>query len=189
MMPLLVSAFLWSLVTSAVYAVWANYMVEGLGYSRTTMSRLWGTASTSEFPLMILAGWMSDRLGRLPMLSLGFLAWAVVFAGYVTVPVLPWIVLIQLTRGFAYSAYTATAMTYATEVRARAERGRAAGLFGSAGGLGMILGATAGGVLAQTFGFVPMIRLAAAVVFAGALYIGACAVWWNGDRLTGSLQG
>jgi MFS family permease len=188
MMPLLVSAFLWSLVTSAVYAVWANYMVEGLGYSRTTMSRLWATASISEFPLMILAGWMSDRLGRLPMLSLGFLAWTVVFTGYVVVPLLPWIVLIQLTRGFAYSAYTATAMTYATEVRTQAERGRAAGLFSSAGGLGMILGAAAGGMLAQTLGFVPMIRLAAAVVFAGALYMGGCAVWWNRSRPMGALR-
>ena len=182
MMPLLVSAFVWSLVTSAVYAVWANYMVEGLGYSRTTMSRLWATASSSEFPLMILAGWLSDRVGRMPMLSLGFVAWTVVFLGYVVVPVLPWIVLIQLTRGFAYSAYTATAMTYATEVRSQAERGRAAGLFSSAGGLGMILGAVMGGTLAQTLGFVPMIRMAAAVVFVGALYLGGCAVWWNRMR-------
>ena len=61
-------------MTGAVYAVWANYMVSELGYSQTAMSALWSLASTSEFPLMILAGWLSDRLGRLPMLSLGFLA-------------------------------------------------------------------------------------------------------------------
>jgi MFS family permease len=188
MMPLLISAFLWSLVTSAVYAVWANYMVEELGYSRTVMSRLWATASTSEFPLMILAGWMSDRLGRLPMLSFGFLAWTVVFLGYVVVPVMPWIVLIQLTRGFAYSAYTATAMTYATEVRSQAERGRASGLFSSAGGLGMILGAAAGGALAQTLGFVPMICMAAGVIFSGAVYLGGCAVRWNRAHSTWVVQ-
>jgi MFS family permease len=179
MMPLLVTAFLWSLVTGAVYAVWANYMVEELGYSRTVMSRLWAMASLSEFPLMILAGWMSDRLGRLPMLSLGFLAWTAVFLGYVAAPVMPWIVLIQLTRGFAYSAYTATAMTYATEVRSQAERGRASGLFSSAGGLGMILGASAGGMLTQTLGFTPMILMAAMVVFAGAVYLAGCAVRWH----------
>ncbi|MEA3345954.1 MAG: MFS transporter [Chloroflexota bacterium] len=179
MMPLLVSAFLWSLVTSAVYAVWANYMVEELGYSRTVMSRLWATASTSEFPLMIVAGWMSDRLGRLPMLSLGFLAWTAVFLGYVLGPMMPWIVMVQLTRGFAYSAYTATAMTYATEVRSKAKRGRASGLFNSAGGLGMILGSTAGGTLAQTLGFVPMILSAAGLIFAGAVYLAVCAVFWG----------
>ena len=176
MMPLLVAAFLWSLVTGAVYAVWANYMVEELSYSRAVMSRLWAMASLSEFPLMILAGWLSDRLGRLPMLSLGFLAWTLVFLGYVGAPVMPWIVVIQLTRGFAYSAYTATAMTYATEVRSQAERGRASGLFSSAGGLGMILGASAGGILTQALGFAPMILTAAMVIFAGAVYLGGCAV-------------
>jgi len=179
MVPLLVSAFLWSLVTGAVYAVWANYMVEELGYSRAAMSRLWATASTSEFPLMIVAGWMSDRTGRLPMLSLGFLAWTVVFLGYVVVPMMPWIVLIQLTRGFAYSAYTVAAMTYAIEVRSQGERGRTSGLFNSAGGLGMILGSIVGGTLTQVLGFVPMILICGGLIFGGAVYLGVCAVWWR----------
>lgn len=174
--PLLISAFLWSLVTGAVYAVWANYMVSELGYSPTAMSRLWALASTSEFPLMILAGWLSDRIGRLPMLSLGFLAWAVVFAGYVFAPAMPWIVAIQLTRGFAYSAFTATAMTYATEVRSRARRGEASGLYSSAGGIGSILGSSMGGVLTELTGFRPMIGTNAALIFGGAVYLAVASV-------------
>jgi MFS family permease len=173
MVPLLVSAFIWSLAFSGVYAVWANYMVERLGYSQTAMSQLWSIASTSEFPFMILAGWLSDRVGRMPMLSLGFLCWTLVFAGYIGIPAMPWIVLIQLTRGFAFSAYTATAMTYAAEVRSQAERGRASGLFGSAGGLGSIIGSAMGGALAQLVGFVPMI------VFGGSVYMGVNALRWR----------
>jgi len=138
--PLLIAALLWSLVIGAVYAVWANYMVDGLGYTPAQMTRLWAVASLSEFPLMILAGWLSDRLGRLPMLAVGFLAWAAVFAGYSLLPMMPWLLGVQLLRGFAYSAHTATAMTYAAEVRARAERGRIAGLYGTAGALGGIIG-------------------------------------------------
>jgi MFS family permease len=183
MVPLLVAAFLWSLIFGAVYSVWANYMVEHLGYSQATTTRLWSIASTSEFPLMILAGWMSDRVGRLPMLSLGFLAWSLVFVGYVTLPLMPWIVVIQLTRGFAYSAYTATAMTYATEVRSRQARGRASGLYSSAGGMGMILGSMMGGTLTQTLGFVPMICICAGLMFFGAVYLGACAVRWRARPL------
>jgi SET family sugar efflux transporter-like MFS transporter len=175
MAPLLISAFLWSLVTGAVYAVWANYMVSDIGYSRAAMSRLWAVASLSEFPLMMVAGWLSDRIGRLPMLSLGFVAWAVVFVGYITVPAMPWIVIVQLVRGFAYSAFTATAMTYATEVRARAQRGRASGLYSSAGGLGSILGSSVGGTLAQFAGFRTMIATNAALIFAGALYLASAA--------------
>jgi MFS family permease len=179
MVPLLVAAFLWSVIFGAVYSVWANYMVEQLGYSQATTTRLWSIASTSEFPLMILAGWMSDRVGRLPMLSLGLLAWSLVFVGYVTVPLMPWIVVIQLTRGFAYSAYTATAMTYATEVRSRQARGRASGLYSSAGGMGMILGSMMGGTLTQALGFVPMISICAGLMFFGAVYLGGCALRWR----------
>jgi len=170
--PLLVSAWLWSLVTGAVYAVWANYMVGEMGYSPATMTALWALASTSEFPLMILAGWLSDRFGRLPMLSLGFLAWAFVFAGYVVAPVLPWIVGIQLVRGFAYSAYTATAMTYASEVRSRAQRGWASGLFSAAGGIGSILGASVGGTLTQLAGFRVMFAANSVLILLGAVYLG-----------------
>jgi len=174
--PLLVAAFLWSLVTGAVYAVWANYMVSELGYSQAQMSRLWALASLSEFPLMVVAGHFSDRLGRLPMLSLGFLAWALVFLGYVVLPGMPGILAVQLLRGFAYSAFTATAMTYAAEVRVRAQRGHASGLYNSAGGVGAILGASLGGALAQFAGFRLMILSQAALIFAGAVYLAIVAL-------------
>ncbi|MDF1513189.1 MAG: MFS transporter, partial [Anaerolineae bacterium] len=129
LVPLLVAALLWSLVTGAVYAVWANYMVEDVGFTPSQMTRLWSLASLTEFPLMIVAGWLSDRLGRLPMLSAGFVAWSLVFTGYLVVPAMPWIIAVQLIRGFAYSAHTATAMTYAAEVRQRPERGRVSGYY------------------------------------------------------------
>jgi MFS family permease len=177
--PLLLAAFLWALVTGAVYAVWANYMVNEIGYSGAAMSRLWAIASTSEFPLMIVAGWLSDRLGRLPMLCLGFVAWGTVFLGYVSVPVMPWILLVQLARGFAYSAHTATAMTYATEVRGRAQRGWVSGLYGAAGGIGSILGAAMGGLQTQWMGFRPMIATNAALIFAGALYLAVVAITYR----------
>lgn len=173
--PLLIASLLWSLVTGAVYAVWANYMVTDIGFTPTVMSRLWATASLSEFPLMILAGWLSDRVGRLPMLSLGFVAWCLVFTGYIVTPSMPWIIVVQLLRGFAYSAFTATAMAYAAEVRGRDQRGRVSGLYSSAGGLGSILGASVGGALTQVLGFRAMFGANAAVILAGAIYLGLTA--------------
>jgi MFS family permease len=174
--PLLVSMFLWSLVTGAVYAVWANYMVGELDFTQSQMSRLWGLASFSEFPLMILTGAISDRIGRLSMLSLGFFAWTLVFLGYVVTPFMPWIVVVQLIRGFAYSAFTAASMTYATEVRAKAQRGRISGLYSSAGSIGAILGSTMGGALAQFAGTPTMILASAALIFGGAVYLGIAAM-------------
>jgi MFS family permease len=174
--PLLVSSFLWSLVMGAVYAVWANYMVSEVGYTPTAMSRLWALASLSEFPLMVLAGWLSDRTGRLAMLSMGFVAWCLVFTGYIVAPGMPWILAVQLVRGFAFSAFTIAAMAYATEVRGQAQRGRVAGLFGSAGGLGAILGGATGGALTQWLGFRPMLGVNAALILAGAVYVGVAAL-------------
>jgi MFS family permease len=172
--PLLASAFIWSLGTGAVYALWANYMVGDVGYTRGTMSRLWALASLSELPLMILAGSLSDRMGRLAMLSMSFVAWTLVFAGYIVAPGMPWIIGIQLLRGFAYSGFTATAMIYAAEARGEAQRGHVSGLYSTAGGVGSVLGASAGGFLAQYGGFHLMMGFSAALIFAGALYTGAC---------------
>ncbi|TFG71775.1 MAG: MFS transporter, partial [Anaerolineales bacterium] len=132
--------------------------------------------SLSEFPLMIVAGWLSDRTGRLPMLALGFVAWTAVFAGYLVVPFMPWIMGVQLIRGFAYSAHTATSMTYAAEVRKRAERGRISGYYSTAGAVGSILGATLGGAVTQFMGFRALIGICAGVIFAGAIYLGVEAV-------------
>ncbi len=174
--PLLIASFLWSLTMGAVYSVWANYMVTEIGYTPTTMSRLWALASLSEFPLMILAGWLSDRTGRLPMLAMGFVAWGMVFIGYIVAPVMPWIIGVQLVRGFAFSAFTIAAMAYATEVRGQEQRGRVAGLYGSAGGLGSILGGATGGTLTQWLGFQPMLGINATLILMGAVYVGVAAL-------------
>jgi MFS family permease len=174
--PLLLSAFLWSLAFGAVYSVWANYMVSELGYAQADVGRLWSLAALTEFPMMILSGWLSDRVGRLPMLSVGFLTWSLIFAGYVFVPVMPWIIVIQLTRGFAYSAFTATAMTYAAEARPRSQRGWVSGLYGSSSGIGTILGSLVGGSLAQFFGFRAMILTNGVLFLGGAAYLAVVAI-------------
>ena len=180
--PLLVASLLWSLVFGAVYALWANYMHEEIGYSERLVSQLWSLASSLEFPMMILAGWLSDRTGRLPMLSLGFVAWAVVFMGYIVAPTMPWIILIQIVRSFAFSAFTVAAMVYATEVRGKAQRGQVSGLYNSAGSIGSILGNTIGGAITQVAGFRTMIGSMTAIILGGALYL-AKAAWQHRARV------
>jgi SET family sugar efflux transporter-like MFS transporter len=183
LIPLLVSVFLWSLAFSAVLSVWSIYMVGQLNYSRTAMSRLWALAAFTEFPMMVLAGWLSDRVGRLPMLGVGLLSWVVVFSCYVLVPVYPWILLVQVGRGFAFGAFVGTSMTYATEVTTQAERGRASGVYSATRGLGAVLGGTVGGLLTQLLGFRFMLFTCAGLVFGGAIYVAAVYVRWKGaDR-------
>ncbi len=176
LMPLLIGALLWSLCFSSVYALWANYMHEVVGFETGTVSQLWSLASSLEFPMMILAGWLSDRVGRLPMMALGFFCWVLVFTGYIIAPVMPWIIGIQVIRSFAFSAFTATAMIYATEVRGKAQRGQVSGLQSSAGSIGSILGNITGGAISQVAGFRTMIGTMAAVILGGAVYLGQAAM-------------
>ncbi|MEN6480535.1 MAG: MFS transporter [Anaerolineales bacterium] len=168
--PLLIASFLFSLMMGSVYEVWANYMKLEVGYSATIVAVLWATASTSEFPFMILSGWLSDRIGRLPMLSLGFVGWAIVIASYIVVPRMPWIVIVQLTRGMAFSAVTTASMAYAAEARGRNQRGQVSGLYSAMGGVGSIVGAAMGGTLAQLVSFHFMFGVASVAMLLGALY-------------------
>ena len=95
----------------------------------------------------------------------------------------PWILLIQLIRGFAFAAFTATSMVYITEASTRQERGRAAGLLSSARGLGSIVGGTLGGLVTQLMGYVPMLAICAGLLLAGAIYLAGTHVRW---KATGS---
>ncbi|NLE44413.1 MAG: MFS transporter, partial [Chloroflexi bacterium] len=86
---------------------------------------------------------------------------------------------VQLVRGFAFSAFTATAMAYAAEVRSRGERGKVSGLYSSAGAIGSILGAPLGGTMAQLLGFRTMIAFNAIFIALGAVYLAIAAHRWN----------
>lgn len=178
--PLLVSVFLWALAFSAMQSVWSNYLVGQLNFSKTVMSRLWALAAFVEFPMMVLGGWLSDRLGRLPVLALGLLGWSVVYSCYVFFPVYPWIMLVQVGRGFSFGMFVGTSMTYATEVAEQSKRGRASGLYSSTRGLGSVLGGTVGGSLTQFLGFQFMLLTCATLVFGGAVYVATTYFRWRG---------
>jgi MFS family permease len=169
--PLLISGLILSLSMSATLSVWANYLVNDRGYTPTMVTRLWSLTALSEAPFLVAAGWLSDRVGRLPILTLGLLCWVVVLIGYAFVPIYPWILLIQLLRGFAFSAFTATAMVYITEVSAQSKRGQASGLYSSSRGLGSIVGGALGGLMTQVLGFPSLTLTCAGLLLLGAIYL------------------
>jgi len=177
--PLLIAGVILSLCMSAIQSVWANYMVNDHGYTSTMVARLWSLTALSEVPFLIATGWLSDRVGRLPMLSLGLLGWVFVALGYAFVPMYPWIWVVQLIRGFAFAAFTATSMVYIAEASTRQERGRTAGVYSSTRGVGSIVGASLGGLLTQRMGYAPMLSICAGLLFTGALYLAITHVSWR----------
>jgi MFS family permease len=168
--PLLVLALLFGVPFAAVYSVWPIWVADEQGYGRAVFARLWGLAAFVEVPCMLLAGGLVERLGRRPTFALGLGAFAVVYLAYAAAPPLPWLVAAQVLRGFAFAAFTATALTMAIELAPPADRGRAAGLYATANSVAQISGGWLGGPLAATLGFRALFVLAAGAVAGAAIY-------------------
>jgi MFS family permease len=168
--PLLLLALSFGLPFAAVYSVWPIWVADVQGYGRAVFSQLWGLAAFVEVPCMLLAGVLVDRFGRRPTFSLGLGAFALVYLAYAAAPPLPGLVAAQVLRGFAFAAFTATALTMAIDLAPPAARGRASGLYATANSLAQISGGWLGGPLAATIGFRALYALAAVSVLGAALF-------------------
>jgi MFS family permease len=163
--------FTWTFATGAVISLWPVYMTT-IGYSQTAIGGLWALAALGEAPYMLLAGHLSDRWGRKWVMLVGMALMSGVFLAYTLSPVFAWLVGAQMVRSLAYACFEAPALLYATELGLRQQRGRLAGMYYSASGLGSILGSAAGGGAAQQLGMplmfqgVVMLMLAAVAVAA-----------------------
>jgi PPP family 3-phenylpropionic acid transporter len=168
--PFLSLAFMWMFGMGAVVSLWPVYMGH-LGYSKTDVGALWALAALGEVPCLMLAGYLSDIWGRKRVLLLGLSSMACVFAAYTVSSAGAWMVGVQMFRSFAYSCFEAPALLYATELGLRQQRGRLAGLYYSANGVGGIAGATLGGAAAQYVGLPTMYRAVVVVMLLTALVV------------------
>jgi len=166
-MPFLIIVFVWFVAMRSAFEFWPVYMV-GQGFTKAVITRLWGLAALGETVAMVLAGYLCDRWGSRRVVAVGLAGMGLIFVAYTMVPRLPWLIPIQMLRSIAFSAYSAGAMVYATEMGLRRQRGRMAGLYATASSLGGISGGAMGGALAEWIGVGPMIRsIGALMVLAG----------------------
>jgi MFS family permease len=155
--PFLLLVFVWVFAFNSAFIFWPVYM-EDQGFSPTVITRLWGLAALGETVAMVVAGQLCDRWGSRVVLAGGMVGMGLVFVSYTLQPPLWGLVGVQLFRSLAFSAYSASAMLYATMMGLRGQRGRMAGLQATASSLGGITGAATGGGLAEMWGLTPMIR-------------------------------
>ena len=149
----LAGVVLWMAAHSASTSMWPNYMAT-FGYSKTTITSLWGLAAFIEMPAMYLSGALSDVFGRAALLASGGFAIALVQIGYMTVvTVLPALFVVQTVRGWGFGSYTANAMTFTAEQGDHQSRGGNSGLFQATGSVGQLVGIFIGGQLAKYMGF------------------------------------
>lgn len=168
--PLLIVALTFGLPFAAVFSVWPIWVADVLGLGRATFAQLWGIAAFVEVPCMLVAGLLVDRVGRRPIFVAGLAGFGLVYLLYLWAPPWPGLVAVQVLRGVAFAAFTATALTMAIDLAPPETRGRAAGLFTAAQGLAQIAGNWVGGPLAATLGFRTLFALAAVTVLCGAVY-------------------
>ncbi|NOZ28266.1 MAG: MFS transporter [Chloroflexi bacterium] len=152
-MAFLAGVLLWMCAFWAAYSMWPNFLFS-LGYPKSTANWLWGLAAISEVPFMNLVGILSDGLGRAPVLAMGGVGLGLVLLGYVALS--RWLIAlagVQVFRGFAYSAFTATSMVYAAESGTARTRAGSVGIYNGVIGLGQILGLAIGGQVVERAGF------------------------------------
>jgi MFS family permease len=163
--------FTWMFSFGAVISLWPVYMTT-LGYSQTAIGGLWAQAALGEVPCLLLAGYLSDRWGRkwVMLVGMGLMSW--VFLAYTLSPVFSWLIGAQVVRSLAYACFEAPSLLYATELGLRKQRGRLAGMYYSASGVGSILGSAVGGAIAQRVGL-PLMFQGVVVLMLMTVLIGA----------------
>jgi len=166
--PFLGLTFAWFMGMGSVVSLWPVFM-NGLGYSQTQISGLWALAAAGEVLWLFVAGVLADRIGRKWVIVTGVAGMACIYTAYTFAPSFMWFLPIQIIRSFTYSCFETPALLYATELGLRTQRGRLAGLYYSASGIGGIAGSALGGAAAQAFGMAPMFRATTLILLLAAL--------------------
>jgi MFS family permease len=152
-LPFLAGVFLWMMTWNGQASMWPNYMAS-LGYAKTEISSLWGLAGLIEAPSMLLAGQLSDVVGRAVLLTAGGVGASLVMVGYLVLSgALLTLLVVQIVRGVTFGSYTANAMTFAVEWGDERSRGANSGLLNTTAGAGQLIGLYLGGTLVQLWGF------------------------------------
>lgn len=125
---------------------------------------LYGLAQLVFLPVW---GWVSDRVGRRPVLLISLLGTAASFA---VLPAAQTIGAVYLARALAglFAASIGTAQAVVTDLTPPTERTSGMGLIGTAFGVSMVVGPVAGGMLATLH---PQAPFYAIVILAGANFL------------------
>lgn len=139
------------------------------GLSTGPIGALLGIMSAVALVARPFAGWLSDGLGRRPLIIAGvaaLLIFPVVAAVWTGVALFA---LLQVVRGFGWGSLTSNANTMAGELAPPARRGEALGLYTAAGSLALAVSPLGGLAIARQHGYPAALWTAAALTLAALL--------------------
>jgi multidrug resistance protein len=114
----------------------------------------WMVASYSAANLICLpiGGWLSDRLGRKPVMAIGLIAYGLASLGFLLTLDLRLFIALRAIEGIAAACVVPAAMAYAADHAPTGEQGRVLARMTAAENVGILLGPMIGGVLAEYLG-------------------------------------
>jgi MFS transporter, DHA1 family, tetracycline resistance protein len=124
------------------------FYAEHFGASALTVGLLSTSFSLAQFLFAPLWGWLSDRIGRRPVILIGLLGSALSYAMFALATSLTLLFVARTLAGVA-GANIPTAQAFIADVTTRETRARGMGMVGAAFGLGFIFGPAIGGFLSH----------------------------------------
>lgn len=112
----------------------------------------------------IPAGVLSDRIGRRPVLVIGYLIFAVIYIGFGVVDRPIWVWVLFLLYGLYYAATEGIQKAYVADLVPQGQRGTAIGTFNAVTGLAALPASLFAGTLWQVFG--PLVAFAGSSLLA-----------------------
>jgi len=159
---LLFAASLGASIAGFVLFAARSFVMTGLGFDAAALTTAGAVGGTLALPVPLLAGWLSDRLGRKRFMAFSFLATT---AGLLVLSASTalwhfWAASMLFTLSNA-SGPVASALV--TDLVPRESLGRGLSVYNAATWLGGIVGCALTGYAAQTVGMMPTLLVAACV--------------------------
>jgi MFS family permease len=156
---LILGAFFEALSFTSLYPVLPR-LVTQLGGGATDIGLVMGAFNFVSFISRPVAGWLSDRFGRKPLLLTGSIVSAVAVAAISIVPSIGTLVILRMLHGVAEAAFYVAAATAVTDIAPEHRRAEAVSIFSIAFFAALGVGPWAGDML-LTSGFSSVLTLAA----------------------------
>lgn len=168
--------------TGVVYTILSLYLVDELGFTRSTVGALFALGAGLGAVLSPFVGKASDRYGRKPVLMLASVAFLGVFTSYAFLTETWQYVIIMAMEGIAWVSIGTGAMAYIADVSPREEHGWSLGVYEATWNIGWVLGPLSGGVLSDVIGFQKTFMVGASIIAVSTVLFASVVKETSGHR-------
>jgi len=127
---------------------------------------MWGGINAVKTIVSMVGGSWSDRIGRRTVIAVGWLVYAVVYAGFAVSTTLPALLSWFLVYGFYFGFAEGTEKALVADLAPVSKRGTAFGVYNAVTGLGALTASIVFGVIWKMFGAAAAFGTGATLAFA-----------------------